>query len=545
MSRAITLCFITLIVGSLYLYFNPSWYGDSVWYSIDLKNGNLQLDSGHLLWRPVVYLIWHLVYWMEPFRDPLAVFQVVSSISAVLSLLVLNNICKQLLLGPKSSAITVLIFATSHFQYLYAGSGSSYCTAVLFVLLSFYSALKSARGTYKATVISALWLTAAWSVWAPAALVAPGPILLASIYRDRTTIQNIKSAAYATLLFIALPLLSALTVYLAIVRPILGIEFGQWLLSSSHGIAIELSLINQLRAALGLFQSLLALPGFGYTVKSLILSGGIAGGSLYLITPILLLIGLVILSTVCFFRIARVWSQLPFVQKKFIIATLASFIPVFIFASLWQGSDIERFSPILPLLVILPVLVLGTQTDSSEIKFRFLKCAPTFFAILLATYNTYIILGPYHTERTETITSIGESLLDPNSSEALLVTTGQKIGPHLWGPLHYFYSIRPYSILYDVQTRGLSSWQLRLRAELRDAVDKNLPVFVSAPLYYDRPVSQLKLDPKYPEPKIEEIRKMFTHWQVVEKVELSSLTFLRLELDYTIDQSFLEQPAVR
>jgi len=511
--------FLFFFLTAFYVVTNPSWYGDGVWYALDLKNFDLAPDAGHLLWRPLTFLIW------LPFSsilDPLLFLQVISALFAAGSVVALLALANTLSLGRGFCVGLLVLFSTCHFQLLYSGSGSSYSAALLFVLLSFNSALRAREAQSVTVLLSAIYLSLGWMFWAPVSLLAAGPIMIILINGIDTTKKRLFALAYLGLIFTLLPISISLFVYHLFVSPEIAHSYLDWLGSSAHGIPAQFSPTNTMRAVLGLYQSMVALPELGQTIKSLLLGNfaeiSFGAGDLFRFA---LFLSLIALSVALIIQLVLLWSKFTAKQRVFIFGVFCALLPLFAFGMLWQGSDIERFSPVVPLLMLSVALIVERFFQDQKPNFILML----IFASMLPIYHLFILLGPYHQQRTVFIHDLGNLLPEDESSNVLLVTTGQAIGPHLWGPLHYYYPVRIHSILYDVQINGVNDWDLRLRAELRQALSSSERIVVSTPLINPTDPTALRLDPEYPVPTLRDIREVTSDWESGDQFRVSRFEF--------------------
>ncbi|MCB0333898.1 MAG: hypothetical protein KDD55_10400, partial [Bdellovibrionales bacterium] len=114
----------------LFILINPYWYGDGVWYALELKaHERLIPDAGHLIWIPLAFYLWKLlsIFYLE--LDPLLSLQLLSALGAVFLLHATYLVTRSLEFSKRSSSLTIITLACTHFMLVYGGSGSSYTCA--------------------------------------------------------------------------------------------------------------------------------------------------------------------------------------------------------------------------------------------------------------------------------------------------------------------------------------------------------------------------------------------------------------------------------
>ncbi|RMG41684.1 MAG: hypothetical protein D6719_07965 [Candidatus Dadabacteria bacterium] len=523
-----------ILLTAFYIYINPDWYGDAVWYATDLKQalagGSLpEPDSGHLLWRPLGYFTAVLIHRLSgELHDPLFILQCWSALFMALTAFTVYFISRQLELPFQAAIASALIVALSNFALSYGGSGSAYSAAQFFITLSFLLALKE----YPAKddiILSALFFVTAVLFWAPAVLLFPA-LVISGYMRSgggrRARIQAVVSlvSVFVTTLGIALG-----SAYLLGVSPQINKSFLAWLSESSHNIPLTFSLAGVLRAALGFMQSFIYLGDTGTAFKTALFAGEklplaeywqyLAALFCFVITIILSLAG----------HLRRLFYG-DRTAKILLSVALVSLIPVTAFSILWQGSDIERFSPLLPFVAVTIVAGLSEVPLFFSLGFNRSKNFIPALAILIGCFNFVTISASYTFGERGIMRRLMAEAEKHMPANSLVVLHGQSLGPSVWAPLEYFSNIKSFSVLYDIQTVGVKGWDKRLEHEIEKTLKSGGEVAVLSDLVGIKTEGGIGLSQvEYPRPSDEELKNFFRSYIQGERWRAGRFLFVEIK----------------
>ncbi|MCB0334503.1 MAG: hypothetical protein KDD55_13450, partial [Bdellovibrionales bacterium] len=292
-----------------------------------------------------------------------------------------------------------------------------------------------------------------------------------------------------------------------------------WFQSSSHGIEMHFSLTGFARALLGYCLSLSYLGDLGKSLKFLLL-GNSPSHSLSSILPFLILF----VSTAC--TIGAGWLYALFgtkrspLQKKYAIASLLLLLSYFLFALLWQGSDVERFSLVLPTTI---VLIFLPQYSKNSLGLR--TILPLF--LFLFHFSTRILPPLLSLDGTpRELAIISQSHLAP---ESLIVLHGQRFPASLWAPAHYFSGNTFYNLQYDSQSHGKDGWKDRLKASIHETLKNRGEIAVHSSLLHPPEGNPLELSVEIDVPSLKETQYLFRHWQFKRAWYVGEEMFIVLE----------------
>ena len=518
------------LIMALSLYaLNPYWYGDAVWYATDLRASELirQPDPGHLAWRGLGWLVWNLLSRIYPDVDALQAFQILSALGGALAALVTYHLALRFSLSKDQACASALLLFSSHFMLAYGGSGSAYPAAVALALASFLPILQQdGEWRIRHGVLSIILFLGGWGCWGISILLFPALLVCAFVSACGSAgVRLMRSSLLGSALLALIGGVLLVTYLTGVER---DLSFSAWLSSGAHGIAPNLSLIGVARALLGSIIAFLFLGDMGITVKALLLGGAAEANissSIPALTFLICFVALVILSLR---RVAQCIGTNP--QVFFLVIVAASaFLPVLLFAVLWQGSDVERFCLALPLISILLGIMpqSGNSSTAGWRKRAALYALPVFLLITNLLSNNIPALA----DRGGIVTSLGERALTQLKPGDLLVLHGQDLGPRVWAPTIYFSDLKVHSVLYDFQTNGLAGWEARLTEaiDLQLCHGRNVAVLGDL-LGQPTPGGIGLIQSENPRPSLEEIEQLLGQWNKGSSWSVEQYTFVALLL---------------
>lgn len=305
-------------------------------------------DAGHLLWRPLGYVISALrLRFGHP--DAGATLRIVSNTFIGLSLLG-GAICSAVLptwlrqLGVEAwgaFVATVALVTTNAFLDYYAG-GTAYIPGLSLLLLGLYLLSANVPSRLRA-VAGGASLAGAVLLWLPFVLALPAA-LLAPVVLVGWQPARVRAVAIATVSCAVVGLLT----YLAVVVH-LGIrsvhDFAAWLSAASHGVTS----INGLpRAVVGFSRSFLNIGTDGAALKRFMLHDPFNPVSLRDLIPFRVW-KIVLVYAVALTMLVTMWRSAW--RRRLLFCGLLA-LPVLAFAVAWQGGDTERYLPLYPAFLL-------------------------------------------------------------------------------------------------------------------------------------------------------------------------------------------------
>ncbi|HEY8051230.1 MAG TPA: hypothetical protein VIE42_00295 [Steroidobacteraceae bacterium] len=343
------------------------WYGDATTYVRDIRDGHL-IEPGHLLWRPLGYLVAGTVGALGSSSDVLWVLQWLSLISsalavAAMSLFLLTAGCNRLITG----AIAALLLVSNGF-WTYSFSGCSYSLSLFFLIIAlvFAVAKRDAPVSLGSAVMAGGFAGAAAAAWAIQCLAIPAVFLVMVLTpgwdRAARRIQLRNSIAMMTggvLTFVA-PLLGAWSLQASHAFESGGHRsagLNLWLASSNHGIPAHLGVSQLGRVLIGWPQSMLSMLDLGQQLRLWGLHERGFPWSPWMLTPVIVYAGVISVGCVLLKRF-RTHSSF---ERGLVIASLVAICTNLLFALTWQGTDLERYFPSLPFQLLLVALAARTR----------------------------------------------------------------------------------------------------------------------------------------------------------------------------------------
>ena len=353
--------FVAGVSGVAFIATESLWYGDAPYYAADLLQFRL-LEPGHLAWRPLGALAFYLAQQVGYTGDPLWVLQVLTLLGSICCVLAIYRLLSRFL-GASTALIGAAFFAFSNGFWTYAYSGCPYSISVLFAILALDCSVPKAPGL-RASPLAGLGtgLLAGLSVlfWGAQAVLIPAIWLWHLALTpdpDRSFVTRLRGTmllGLGGLLTLGVPLLlsyhAAGMIGADIYKPPIpgDVGFVEWLGASSHGIRSSGGVNGVLRAAVGWAQSIVSVGDLGAALRAWRL--GEAG---FPFDQRLVLLGTfygVVLAFVA--ALGWRWKGLRAgAHKPLIVAVLGLGLNIS-FGAYWQGTDLERYFPSLPLVTL-------------------------------------------------------------------------------------------------------------------------------------------------------------------------------------------------
>ncbi|HVP37828.1 MAG TPA: hypothetical protein VMS93_01475 [Candidatus Saccharimonadales bacterium] len=368
---------VTLAALLLYRLSPVTEWGDSLHYAAAIERGPVArlFEPGHLLWRPLGWLLWQLAQALRPgvrALEPLQLLTVaLSAAGAGLAAVFFRR-----RLGGAGAAAATALFATGYACWSYANSACAYvpssALALGAMLLAWPEAGRSPGAGRLAAAASLLALGVL--LWLPQLLTLPGLMLAAALGEPGGAPARRwrpDRAVFAGMVGGGLVVAVLLATWWLFRRSAAGGATG-WLASSGHGHHTGFSPINVARAGYGWTRLLwqpwrvAADPGASgwrrfLTARTLLDWGMWKPAGAYLLAAVAALAGLR--------RPPRFAGREALVLAGWILPHLA-------FAVIWKGSDPERWLPISAALLCAALgWVLGRSPSPSRLAWTAVAAA--------------------------------------------------------------------------------------------------------------------------------------------------------------------------
>lgn len=345
------------LVGLIYLLAtsltDAFFMGDTADYIYSVLNGKDFWEFGHLLWRPMGWLLFQLghtpVSWVvgaDASAQVAAIFIAIAWSSGLASVLLLHSLSLRFAKRQTVATFITTAFIFSQAFLNFTQTGSSYIPGLSFLLLGFYLLLGRAEkndSSWKAAIWAGLALTGAVCLWfpyvwaIPAALAAPLLIVETRPSPWRLVLRTITAFSLITS-FVYLWVLLHLGIH-----DLAGLH--DWIASSSHGM----KLAGLPRTVLGFVRSCINLGNDGILFKRFTLHDPYAP-----ISAFDLLRGSIWKPAIFYIVFAAMLLSLSRSERgrRFLVLFFINAIPLFGFALFFDGAATERYLPLFPLLFL-------------------------------------------------------------------------------------------------------------------------------------------------------------------------------------------------
>ncbi len=476
---AVTLIYIVAISLT-----RPIFISDSLHY-LRTANPNSALfwDFGHLAWRPLLWIV---------FRSPsspaevLRAFHILDLASSVAGLIGLWFTVATLRLFISRVVPVVLISAVLSFSQAVLTHSKGSCayiygfTALSIAFYRIVAAEKLGRTDWWGAAIPGSFMALAVCLWFPYILAVPGtlcaPILLSEGEKKRWGV-----VLKATIICALLGSLGygAVAAHLGI-RNASG--FISWAAQSSHGVTTS----GLSRVFFGLCRSFIALGeggAHGVAFKRFLHHDPYNPVTIWQLLD--WTFRKIVLFYIFFALVLRSLSKSTPGRRVF-GQLLAVALPVLVFAFYWAGTDLERYLPLFPALIV----ALGLGLD--EMRFPSMTACVACVFILVLIVSNFLAFSSRVRERqlqqlTETVRDLNSTL--PSKSLVLLSPMD---------PLQRIYWDFPEALplaehqltlerLVDLGTTDSPRWHTRVCSEMREAWSKQASVVIRSSLLQERP----------------------------------------------------------
>jgi hypothetical protein len=401
------------------------FWGDSVDYAENALNGDHFWEFGHLLWRPLGFLLAHTLLPLPAFLGgyngvpgAVALFLAVAWLCGLGATLSLRSLLGLIVEG-RWADVTTFFFVLAQAFLNYCHSGSSYVPGLCFLLLGCRLQAGAARSSDHSTRYALLAGTAlAMSVllWVPYvwALPAAGllPVFLDGFSRSRLRLTLLAATSCAV---VGIVVYGTVLIGMGKTSPE---QARAWMAESQHGIA---RISGVARAGFGFPRSFVSMGQDGILFKRYLVKDPLNPVSL---TDLLRLS----LWKFAFFYVAMLALAVGLLfapaDRRLLGLLIVAAIPNLLFAISWQGGDMERYLALYPFLFVAVGGLLGSKR--APLTCRLLVTA---FFVVAAGINFSALSRPAVAHREAVLDARARELTElPNREKALVLSVNDEVG---------------------------------------------------------------------------------------------------------------------
>jgi hypothetical protein len=460
------------------------FWGDTVDYAENALDGRHFWEFGHLLWRPLGWLLARALLPLPDFlggRDGIpgaaALYLAVSWLCGLGATLLLRGLLSSVVRRPWAADVATLFFVLSQAFLNYAQSGTSYVPGLCFLLLGCRLLAHARHAAAPAWMALAAGAALAVSVllWVPYVWALPAAGLL-PVFHDGFSWPRLR----LTLLAAAGCAVVGAVVYGAVLLDLhktSPAEVRAWVAESQHGIA---NIKGVSRAAFGFPRSFIHMGQDGVLFKRYLVKDPLNPVSL---TDLLRLS----LWKIAFFYVAMLSLAVGLLfapaDRRLLGLLAAAALPNLAFAVSWQGGDMERYLALYPFLFLAVGGLLAS--DKAPLVCRLVTAA---FFVAAGVTNVAAMARPVVRQR--------EAAIDAQAAEvqrlddrAVVLGINDDV-PHLRRdfPLnprgHRLPTMRSVA---EPNQAGSEKWRQVLRQRVLETWDHGGEVWVAERLFAERP----------------------------------------------------------
>lgn len=519
-----------IVVSLLSIWFfltNPYFYSDAAWYAGIVRDRELILiESGHMGWRPLVSFILSTANSIGISFDPLQLFCAVSAFGTALLVLTTFALARRLVADPLVAWLAVAIVAFSNVCVSYGGSGSAYTPAIALSNVAILCLLgrqspSSAKNDWSSRggLLAVLGFVGAYLCWSLAILTLPLLWILAAQQAEGSLLRRTARASALVVSMVLATIIVAYGVYSF--DPGRGdLSWWSWLRSSSHGIQMNVALINLFRATIGFVNGFVHTGDLGRSMKGIILGDSTlqefeshAAQSVFA----LLFVGLSLIAVMGLWK--RRADQLV---KRLVLFTGAVLAPVALFAILWQGSDVERFCLAMPLVSI--------SLATGLLAWGVFRVPLAILTVgLLFVANVVWFAGPILATEGGISMVLGAKANEELGDHGVVIITGQELDGPIVGNSFYYHRIVVINLASVARINGENGWSSYLATQIALAEEKGGKVAVLSDLVGIPTLGGIGLSQReVSHPSVEATSSYFAQWPSRHKWNVDRFHFLTL-----------------
>ena len=522
-SRTLVYAATATAFAALSYVMNPGYFADAPMYAMDVLGPLIPrtdhgIDSGHLIWRPVLDCLLAFSRLMGWRWDALIILRTLSALATGFLAAFTLLLASKLGFSTRQQFLAVVLLGGSASVLVVGGSGAPYSAMALFILLAVVLVTPPPEWRWRRALTGALSMGTACTFWGVGLMLMPVFTLAAFLGRGGTIRQRLAAAIGLSALATGAAASCTVVAWWAWGGPQTGLGFVDWMSVASHGAAAAPSGIGAARAILGAVRALVDLGDLGYVIKSVMLgqTAGSPGRQLLFAAIIAAAVGVMaVLAAIGTGRLLRSGSRLAQAGAL----GLAAWLPNFLFTVSYGGNELHMTFGAIPFVAL--AFVAGLDAVSPRVTVAF-TCL--LWATNLTLGYTPSALAARH--QRQSFGTVARNQLPPFST---LVVTGQDFAYLDALPMLYRDSIRVVNIRTEVLTHGPETWAERLDSCVALSYRLGGRVAVLSDLIGEPTPQGLKLLPQeQPTPSLEEVNSYFAGWQRGQRWSVGRFTFVEL-----------------
>lgn len=347
----------------------PRFYADTMNYALNImQHSRGQIapgadplwDFGHVLWRPLGYVIWVALngpHSSDPLTLAAHVLATLSLAAAVAAIFLTYFLASNYTGKAWVGAVTAIGLLVTHAVLNYAKTGTSYIPGLTCQIANLYwieRRLRQGRGNEVSTwLVSGFLLGVSVAFWFPYCLTVPAALALAYFYDSKAAGRFTFVARIAIVCALSVTVVYAVAIWADQIQTLSAAH--NWYERSQYG---KSQTKGYLRVITGVPRGFFWLGNDGWLWKRFLLrrqNTGLPPVSLFqLVTQSLWKLLAVYLA------LAAVGWKLARSKGRLLLGVLVlAAVPVFIFAILFEAGPPERYLPVFPILFLAFAYVLG------------------------------------------------------------------------------------------------------------------------------------------------------------------------------------------
>jgi len=359
---------VSYLTGAFFMADTVDYVADV--YSHYVGVGNTLWEFGHLIWRP---LGWLLIRTLAPviavFAGPdlqiqiTYIFVALNWVAGLASVLLLRAFLRRFSIRPAVADLCTFAFLCSNAFLNYIHAGSSYIPGLAFLLLGFYLLSVPAEREAAPSPWRPVWAAAALALavflWIPYIFAVPGALATPLFHRNEK--QSSWALTWrATIYCLMLGIVSygLVLVWLRILTPD-GVF--RWVTAEAAAIG---GTSGSTRAIFGLARSFINMGDDGVLFKRFLLHDPYNPVSFFELVRASLLKLFLFYA----FLLTGLMQLLRAANRSTLWLCLMVATPVFVFAVFWFGGDMERYLPLYPVLFLAVGCALSDHRAPSYLK---------------------------------------------------------------------------------------------------------------------------------------------------------------------------------
>ena len=380
-----------IILAVVYLLTSASMWGDtSVYVGSILEAGRTGIaplfEFGHLLWRPLGWLIFHLMpaSWVaeEPERALYFILLGVNLCAGFLCVILFYSIARIASGSIRVALLSSTAFVCANAFLNWSQTGSSYVPGLALLTASFVIVLKASSAVVlsrKKLLLAGVCLAGAILFWFPYITMGAGIAAILLFHRPdggmttRERILGVIQLAGITVLITGIVYIAAFLLrgYSSVA------ELTEWIQNASHGVRARGVLP---RLVLGLPRSFIDMDQAGVQFKRYLLHDPYASVTLReLLGGWVLRLGLFYAFFACI-----AWKLLDRRGRPILWIVLMAIIPLFIFALfIFDSSPSERYLPLFPFILF------GVAFSFSRMESQVLRAILASLMVLASLFQVW------------------------------------------------------------------------------------------------------------------------------------------------------------